>query len=131
MVYQINDAAVIINGTNVALEVNTVSFTEGEGEQSYRALSTGGGGVIANKVANLESKFPKVMMSLPCDKNSVDLARSWKQNFGRNEIQISGISPDGQIFNRVFIGASITNDYEVPLSAEGTIDLEWMAEAVI
>lgn len=130
MAYQINNAAVLVNGSNVATIVNSVSFTEGEGEQEIRAVSIGNGDVRQLFVDNLEGKFSMVKFSLAVTSANIQLARGWKKNANRNEIQIAGSTIEGR-FNRVFTQAALTNDYEVALQADGVLELEFHSNRAI
>jgi len=130
MSIQLTDAAVIANNEVVGVIPNSVSFTEGFGEQVVRAVSIGGGKVEQVYARNLETNFGTLKFSLPTTPENVRLARQWKTNGNQNVFQIAGSTPEGTV-TRTFTGAALCNDYEVPIGTEANIEIEIKANAPI
>jgi len=124
---QISDPSVQINNVAVAVVPNSVEYTEGFGEQNVK-VQTAGGGVLQQVFENnVETNIGSVKFQLFSTADNVALARSWKAAGNQNVVTISAVTPDGSV-NRTFTNAAITNDFSVSLQADGTIELEWMAD---
>lgn len=128
MFIQISDPSVLVNNVAVAIVPNSLTFDEGLGEQNVLVQSAGGGQlqqVYANDVA---TNLGMVKFSLQATKANIDLARSWKSSQNRNVVTITAANADGTL-TRSFTNAAICNAYEVPLSADGVIELEFKGDA--
>ena len=66
------DPSVVINNEPVAVVPNSVKYTEGSGEQTMRAASTGGGGVQQVFSRNVETNFSKVMFEVYNDVDTIE-----------------------------------------------------------
>lgn len=130
MATQLADATVLVNNEPVAVIPNTVKYTEGLGEQSIRAASTGGGGVEQIYSNNIESNFSQVMFEVPATKENIERAREWKTNRNQNVVTIAGTTPEGDI-TRSFTQAAILNDYEVELGSETNVSMEFKSNPAI
>lgn len=130
MSIQVSDPAIIVNNDVIAVEANSVEYTEGFGEQSVRAASTGGGGVEPVFSNDVGTNISMVKFSIPATVDNVALARSWKAGLNANVVQLAGSTAEGRI-TRTFTQAAIVNDYAVPLTADGVIELEFMSKAAI
>ena len=127
---QVTDATLLVNNEAVGIVPNTLVFTEGKGEQSVRAMSTGGGGVEQVFANNLETNFSTIKFSLPVTIDNVKLAKGWKVNGNQNVVQIAGFTVDGDL-TRTFTQAALINDYEVAIGTETDIEIEMNANAAI
>ncbi len=125
---------VTVNNESIEIKPNSLSFTEGFGEQIVRAASAGGGSVVQILADNIEDNFSDVKFSLDPTLKLIALARSWKAAPGQNVVAVTGTVTDGTeiaTFARTFSKASITNNYEVPLGADTQIDLEWKSNSAV
>jgi hypothetical protein len=120
---QLSDAAVIANNEAVAIIPNTLTYTEGLGEDSIRAASSGGGKVEQIWGRNLESAFSSLKFELPTTADNIALVRSWKVNNPSNVFQIAGTTAEGDV-TRTFTQASVANDPEIGIAGEGVIAVE-------
>lgn len=127
---QLTDATVLANNEAVAITPNSLSYTEGKGEQAIRPVSVGDGKVEQVFANNLESNMSKLKFSLPATVDNVKLALSWKTNRNQNVFQIAGSTADGDV-TRTFTQAAVVNDYEVPFGTEADIEIEIMSNAAI
>lgn len=128
MFVQISDPSVLVNNVSVAIVPNSLVFDEGLGEQSVIVQSAGAGQtqqVFANDVS---TNLGMVKFSLQATKQNIELARSWKTNQNQNVVTVTATNADGTI-TRSFTNAAICNNYEVPLSADGVIELEFKGDA--
>jgi hypothetical protein len=125
--FAISKPTIIVNNNPVAIIPNSFKFTEGEGETTVRTQSTGGGGVEIVISDNAEDKTSKFSVELMNTKKNIELARGWKKNPGVNVVESNGQGG----FNRIFNASSITNDYEVELSTDGKLSLEWSSEQAL
>jgi hypothetical protein len=118
----LSNPSIVVNNVSVGVIPNSISFTEGLGEQQIRTYSSGGGNVQTAYVQNLETAYSMVKFSLlPTDEN-IALARGWKTNGANNVVTMSDVN-----FTRTFLQAALLNNYEVNTSADGNIDLEFTA----
>lgn len=123
---------VTVNNIAVSVAPNSVSYTEGFGEQTIRAASTGGSSVEQVFSQNIESHFSKAMFGIYPTPENINLARVWKTNLNANVITITGnVTSNGVTtsFQRTFTNAAILNDYDVPLGSDTTIELEFQSDA--
>lgn len=125
------NAAVVVNNEPVAIVPNSVTFTEGLGEQTMRASSSGGGAVDQVYAEDVTTNFSKVKFELYNDIDSIELARSWKANRNRNTVSISGKTPDGKTISRTFQSAAILDDYEVELGSDTTFSLDFKSKPAV
>ena len=127
---QLTDAAVLVNDEAVGIIPNSLSFTEGLGEQKIRAVSIGGGATEQVFANDLETNYSMVKFEMPTTPENVTLARSWKTNGNGNVVAIAGETPEGQL-TRTFTQAALTADYEVPIGTEANISIEMQANTAI
>ncbi len=120
---------VSVNNDSVGLVPESLVFDEGLGEQRILAVSEGGGEVSQVFANNLESNFGMVRFSIRSTPQNIELARSWKAGGNTNVVIISGEDASGNDFIRTYTQAAIVNSYEVPMSVEGAIDIEFQANA--
>ncbi len=124
----INNPSVIINANPVSVLANSVSFVEGLGEQDYKVQSTGGGNIQPVTCDNIESKIGEIKFTLLSTIENIELARQLKVLGSANLIKLSGTdATTGTLVTRTFSNATLTNNYEVTLSNDGNIPLEWKA----
>ncbi len=122
---------VVVNNLSIAIKPNSLAFTEGFGEQLVRAASAGGGSVVQILADNIEDNFSDVKFAVDPTIENIDNARVWKANPGTNVVSVTGTLTDGtdtRTFSRTFTKASLINNYEVPLGADTSIDLEFKSE---
>lgn len=127
---QLTDATVLANNEAIGIVPNSLKYTEGLGEQSVRAASSGGGKVEQVYAADVESKFSTLKFELPSTPENIALARAWKVNNPLNVFQIVGSTSEGTV-TRTFQRASVTPDYEVGIGSEENIEIEIKSDAAI
>lgn len=123
---KLSNPTVVINNNAVPIIPNTFSFTEGFGEQELKVQSSGGGSVQTVLSNNVETNMSMVKFSIHNTAELIDLARSWKVNANKNAITVTG-----EGLTRAFNNAAVTNDYEVNLGADTTIDIEFKSDAAV
>lgn len=122
---------VVVNNITLAIKPNSLAFTEGFGEQIVRAASAGGAQTVQILADNIEDNFSDVKFSLDPTLENIANARIWKSQPGQNVVSVTGTVTDGTAsatFTRSFTKASLTNNYEVPLGADTSIDLEFKSD---
>lgn len=128
---QLSDVYLVINNEVIAHTPNSVKFTDGFGEQSIRAASTGGGNVERIYSNNVENNFSKCMFDMPATVDNIEKVRDWKANFDQNLIQIQGQTSDGKILTRTISNAALINDVEIALGSDTDISLEFAGAQAI
>jgi hypothetical protein len=121
---QLVDAMFIVNDEPIVTIPNTISFTEGLGEQDMRAGSVGNGKVEAIYSNDITTKFSMIKADIPSTVDNIALARKWKLNKNNNVVQIISQSIEGNV-TRTFSRAALTSNYEVMISTDGAISLEF------
>jgi hypothetical protein len=127
---QLSNAQVLVNNDVVAIIPNTLTFTEGLGEQNIRAASSGGSQTEQVFSDNIEMRYSTVKFEIPSTVENIEKAKDWKVNKNQNLIQVSGRTTDGKL-TRTFSQAALLTDYEVPLTSDGNITLEWRANPAV
>jgi len=124
MAVQISDAGVVVNNVGVNIVPNSLSFDEGFGEQSVLVQSAGNGKLSTVYSNDVETSVGMVKFSLRATVDNIALARKWKSNGNRNAVAVIAQTADGSL-TRNFSGMALVSNYEVQLSADGVLDLEF------
>ncbi len=117
---------ILVNNLSTPVVTNSVSYTEGRGEQEVRVQSAGGGSVQSVLSNNVETNLSMVKLSMLPTAENIALVLSWKDNGNENVIAIA----DNGI-TRSFTNAVLINDYEVNLGSDTQIDVEFKTDAAI
>ncbi len=116
---------VIVNNLGVLIMPGTFKYTEGLGEKTVEAQSGGGGAfenVVSDDGGTHKSKFS---FSIRNPAANIELARSWKV------IDFNAVQIVDKGFTRTFNNAVLLNDYDVELSIDGALELEWESDPVV
>lgn len=124
----IANPTVIVNNIHIAVTPNSVSYTEGFGEQTMRTRTGGGGAIETVYTENVESNFSTIKFAIHSDVPYLELARGWKVLRNLNVIELIDNELD---FNRVFRFCALVTNYDVALGQDSTIELEWHGEPTI
>ena len=116
----------VINNVAIPVVPNSIKYKPGTGEQTMRAQSAGGGSVQSVYAKNVEGNISSLSFSLMNTPQNIELASNWKSLENANSATLTG---DGG-FSKAFNNMALTNDYEVNLGADTTIDLEFMGDPV-
>jgi hypothetical protein len=128
----INNPSVNINNNPVPVVANSVVLVEGLGEQDLKVESTGGGNVIQVYCDNIETKISQVNFDMLNTVQNINQARGWKVNKNLNTITITGKdSVTGDSVTRTIVGAALTNNYEIELSSDGKLSLEFKGQTAV
>lgn len=111
---------VVVNNNPIAIVPNSFSYTEGFGEQQLRVQSAGGNSLEYAASDDVTTKKAMFKFEMLNTSENIENARQWKQNLNQNVVSVSEDS-----FSRTFTQAMIVNDYEVSLSSDGNISLEF------
>lgn len=112
-------------GETLPVLPNSVSYKLGGGERSVRAFSTGGNSAITVHTTNAETLRSELKFGLPNTVKAMDIVARMQQALGGIDIELT----DGDL-QVAFVGLSLTNDPEIKLSHDGSIDLEFMGDPV-
>jgi hypothetical protein len=130
MPIQLSDATVLANNEAVGIVPNSLTYTEGFGEQQVRVAALGGGKTEQIYAQDVEGNMSTLKFELPTTVENIKLARKWKANQNQNVFTIAGSTSDGDM-TKTFTQAAVTNDYEVAIGTEGSIEIEIMANAAV
>ena len=122
----INNPAVAINNNAIPVIPNSVVFGEGLGEQEVKVESTGGDQIIEVYCNNIETKISRFNFDMLNTVQNIEAARGWKVNQNLNTITFTGEdSVTGARITRTIAGAALVNDYDIELSSDGKLSLEF------
>lgn len=127
MVKQLTDAQVIVNNETQAIVPGSLTWDDGLGEHTVRAMSVGGGKASNLSSMDIATMKGTVSFDLPTTVNNVAAVRRWRQNGDQNVVQISGQDSQGR-FTRNFRFAVLTGSVENAVGAETNISLTWESE---
>lgn len=117
--------ALIIDNLVVAYVPNSIRYTEGFGEQQFRTQTGGGGTVQQIIIDDLSKKRSMVKFKIEGTVQNIEFFRAIKANQDGHVITISDTD-----FTRTMTGAILVSDYEVDLSNEGEIELEFVGNSM-
>ena len=117
---------ITVNNIAFSYLPNSAKFSEGKGEQNVRT-QVSGGNIESIFSDDAETKIGKVMVELANTAKNIELARTWKSLENNNNIIIS----DASGFTRTFNGMALVNDYEISLSKDGMIPLEFAGDPAV
>jgi len=121
---KLTTSQLIVNNALVAYVPNSLKYSEGFGEYKLQAAAAGPGQSKTVFSEDAEQKMSKISFDLYPTANNITDSRAWKVAQSNNLIQIV----DAAGIKRSFSNATLTNDFEVELQADGKISLEWMSD---
>ena len=95
-----------------------------------RAASAGGTRTEQVYSDNVEMRYSTIKFELPSTIENIGKLRQWKQNKNQNLVQVQGRTVDGTL-SRTFAQAALLTDYEVPLTNDGNITVEWRSNPAV
>lgn len=125
MVQTLSNPAVRVNDQTIAIVPNSFNPTLGGGEVSVRAASSGGNSIETVHSSNAETKISKWMFEVHPTADNVKAIQEWQQNIGSNTVAAIETLADGSSLSLSLTTASLVNDPELNMSADGTISLEF------
>jgi len=120
------DATLIIDNNVIGYVPNTLSYTEGLGEQKLRVQTSGGGSVQQVVSEDATKKQSMVKFHVEVTAGNIELLRAIKANQDGHVITLSTTG-----FTRTITGAIMVNDYSVKLGVDDTIEVEFVGNAAI
>lgn len=118
--------SVTVDNTILPIMPNSVVYTEGFGEQTVRVQSSGGGSVQQVVSTNLETALSSFKCTVLNTVANINFIRQIKST-GAPHVVTWFDSAVG--FTRTMEQAVLVNDYEVNLSSDGNIALEFKGTA--
>jgi hypothetical protein len=116
----------IVNNLATMVVPNSIKYREGTGEQTVTTQAAGN--TIQTVFAdNAETKMSFLGFSLTNTPENIALVRGWKNLTNANAATLSG---EGG-FSRAFNNMAVTNDYDVNLGSDTTIDIEMMGDPAV
>ncbi len=129
----ITNPEVVINGSPVAIVPNSCKFDEGQPKKNIRAAAVGDT-LVQDFSQNIEEAFSKFSFQLLPSVDNINLVKALQVLNNTNLVTITGtetvLGAEKQLI-RTFNNATITNQPEVNLGADGIIEVEWMSDAAV
>lgn len=125
----ISTPTVVVDGIVLAIVPNSLSFTEGFGEQDVKVQSSGGGQVQPIITRDVSTALSRVQMQVVNTAANIDQLRTIKSAV--DSFHVVAFFDDRVGFIRTVQQAIMTSDYEVGLGADTPISIEFKgAQAV-
>ena len=122
--------AVIINGDTYKIVPNSLVVTLGLGETNVRAASMGGSAVESIHTRNAENMIGKFSFDIYVESDAARNLQTWNKNIGTNTLE--AVSTAGSVTKTYGLPqASLMNDPDIALSADGVISIEFAGSPVI
>ena len=128
MAVAIANPTIRFNDETISVVPNSVMVKMGFGETNVRAASAGGNSIETVHTSNAETKISGVNFDIYNTPELIRKFAAWKANIGGNTVQVIGNLPSGDAFSVSLSTASITNDPEFELSADGVTSIETMGD---
>lgn len=125
MSQSLSNPAVRINDVTVAIVPNTFNPTLGGGEINVRAATAGGNSIDTVHTSNAETKISTWMFEIYSTPDNIKSIQEWQRNIGVNTVAAVETLGDGSSLSLSLTSASLVNDPELNLTADGTISLEF------
>jgi hypothetical protein len=122
----LSNSSVNINNEPIRIIPNSLVINDGKGEVNVTTQSSGGGDVETVHGVNVETRIGKCNFSLPPTADNVDKIREWLSNGNANAISVTD-----ENFERVFQNASLTNNPDLALGQDTTLDVEFMSDPAV
>ena len=130
MAIAISNPSIRINDETISIVPNSVMVTLGGGEVNSRAASAGGNAIEIVHSSNAETKVGKINFDVYPTPDAISKITTWQRSIGANTAQVVGNLSDGSQFSLTMDTASLINDPELELSADGVISLEFSGAPV-
>ena len=131
MVQALSNPSVRINNDTIYIVPNTFSPTLGGGEINVRAASAGGNSVEPVHTSNAETKISTWTFDIYSTPENIKSVRAWQDSIGTNVVSGIETLADGSSVSLSLTTASLVNDPELGLSADGVISLEFKGAQTI
>ena len=115
---QISDPEIVANDITVFVVPNSVKYKSGKGESSVKVQSAGNGIVAVVNSTNVETRKSMLSFSVQSTTQAIALKELWQANRGGNVFELGSV-------NLTMSQATMTNDPEINLSDDGTVELEF------
>lgn len=128
VVRKIYNPSIIIDNLVVAYVPNSLSFTEGLGEQKL-TVQTGGGGSVQQVLSDdITKKQSTVKFKLLPTADNIAFMRALKADLGGHVITLSETGSD---FSRTIVNAILINNYELQLGSDSEFEVEFHGSSSI
>lgn len=124
----LSNPTIEVNDQTIAIVPNSTSYKVGAGDVNVRTQSSGGGSTSTVITEDAETRISMVKFSLYVTDANAALIRGWQENrySGGNTIKLSQRGLDVPL---AFINMHVTTDPEYTVSADGTVEIEFMGDA--
>ncbi len=117
--------AIRFDGDTIGIVPNSAEFMLGTGEINVRAASAGGDSIEAVHTVNAESKIGNFKVDIYNTPDNIRLIQTLKKRVGIIEIGAIESVIDTSAASITLQNASLCNDPDLPLSADGVMSLEF------
>lgn len=117
--------AIRIDGDTIGIVPNSAVFILGKGETNVRAASAGGNSIEAVHTVNAEAKIGNFNVDLYNTSENIRKIQTLGDRVGLIEIGAIESVIDTSAASITLQNASLCNDPEMPLSADGVMSLEF------
>lgn len=119
----LSTAQILVNNAAIAYIPNSLKIKDGLGDTKVRPEVVGKGQVQNVVTEDAETKKGSVKFSIASTIENAENVREWKSLFDANVLEVV---TEG--YQRTFTAATLVNDPEISIAADGVIDLEWESD---
>ena len=127
----LSDPQVTLNDELLTIVANSVSYTPGDGERSIKAAGTGGGKPVLTISENVETKIATAKFSVFTTVDNANTIEQASKRLNNNVLVLAGTDPFGASLRKTFTNATVTNNPEFNLQADGQIDVEMSSDPAV
>ena len=128
----LGNPAIRVNDDTIGIVPNSFNPTLGGGEVNTRSASSGGNSIEPVHTSNAETKISTWMFEVYPTVENIKSIRGWQNNIGGNAVDTVETLSDGSSLSLSLTQASLVNDPDLNIGADGTISLEFKgAQTVI
>lgn len=124
MAIALNNINVLVDGTPIKVQPNSVKYNDGDGEVTLRSQTAGPTVEIVRSV-NAETTIGMAGFTLLATTENAELLRTWRRDPIPHTVELS---QDGANFSRAFRNMRVSNNPDVETGHDASFDVEFMGE---
>lgn len=121
---QISDPSVTVNDITVNVVPNSVKYKSGKGEKNIKVQSAGNGNISTVTSTDITTAKGMVSFEVQSTVQSILLKEQWQGVSGGNVIELDSV-------NLTMPNSTMTNDPEINLTDDGTIEIVFEGSALV
>lgn len=125
----LSNPSIIIDGATIEIIPNSLTYKGGRVEKNVRAVSAGVSTTTIH-TENAETAISEVKFTVATTTTLDEEINDWANTTGELEISFYQ-TIRGEIVNRTFKGMSLTNDPELAVASDGSVELIFQGDPML